>query len=366
MTNSTISDTFLKKKEEREELLLLKCVMVWIKFRFQIPMKFNVKKDDIKYVQELQKVDNLKKVAIISDEDAWTLEKNAFLLNIIGRKVLNEIVTDDLFQKFGSVITSCNRKESIVNIALVSTVDKDNTPQVMPCSLVIMNKSDIVTQFKKTDTVIQPNHVDMVPFLKIKIPSLLTKNEIQLIESAYYEYKDKDTVKKDREKIIADKVAEDNNLKAIIKAIGKENNSNALSKLAITLHTLVTHSYKVDPQRVSKIKYGSNGASPVMNFSRLYYVNYDVDLNMMKEILDPIMDQDINIRVHNNRILFTTGRYDPEDDVDMETLISTTIDTVDDLEKSFKSCIGSMASIFDVKKIIKQVISGKDKNITTP
>ena len=356
MINSNVSNVFLENKKEREELLLIKSIMVWIKFRFNIPMKFYVKKEDQKYVKALQDVDNLLKVAIISTEDAWGLEKNAFLINIIGRKFLQETVTDDLFEKYGSVITACNRMESLVNIALVSTVDKNATPQVMPCSLVIMKNEDIVTQFKKTETVLQPNHVDIIPFLKIKIPSLLSKPEIKLIENIYYEYKDTVVVVRDRDRVVSNREAEVTNLKAITKIVNPNDTSVDITKLAISLYALVIHSYTVDPQRISKIRYGSGGASPVMDFSRLYYVTYGIDLGIIKEILDPIIDPNMHIRVHGDRILFTTGRYDPTDDIEMEAIASTTFDSAEAVDQLFNARIGTMASVADVKKILKQVM----------
>lgn len=346
---------------ERKELLLFKTLVSWVKLRFVDSMNIAFDAKTLPLIREIQAVDQMKKPGMISDEDAWIIEKNALLFSVATRAFLHDFLPKQLFDSYGEAKFSSNRKGSVVDIALLPIkLGPAVINEVAPCTMYIAKKSEVVKKFKETNSFSPSSHVDIIPLIKTNLSVFLTKEERKNIEKYYHKYKANPDIIKAKEEIIKRKLIEDKNLKSVLRAINSQGKRTSILKLAITIYTLVKNMYQTVPHNISKIKFEGNGGSPVPDFSRLFYIEYDVDLEQVKTILEPLVDPDLKIKLGNNRILFTTASgLNPDSDNEMENVVSAKIINEKGLNHLFETHVGPMALIDDVNKIMDKFLQNK-------
>ena len=88
--------------EEISERVLLKALLVWVKLRYVVPLKLAYPKYELDTVRLINKISNQQIVAVISDKDIWTIQKNAALFNIVARVFAKHFMTPELFAEYGS------------------------------------------------------------------------------------------------------------------------------------------------------------------------------------------------------------------------------------------------------------------------
>lgn len=350
---------FLNLQEERNEKLLMKCLLAWVKVRFIVPMKYDVPKIIAKEVKELAGVERLSKAAIISEEDAWVIEKNACLFNVISKNLMNKILSKDIYRSYGAPTVMTDRKNSIMDIALLPPSFETGIAEIMPCSLFIMKKSKLVEQCKENKSYITDKHIDIIPMLKVKITDFLNLEQLNYINELYDLYKADEEILKAKQIVIDSRAREEQNLNAILKVINRQKDSTNIVKLGITLYTVIKHAYGTTPQTVMKIRYGANGANPVMQFSKLFNIEYEIDLEIIKNILGPLLNNEIKIRVHENLILFTTGSEEPSDENAMEKIFTTDIKDEAALDFTFETYVSPMVSMGDINRIMQKFLTYK-------
>lgn len=346
---------------ERRELLLLKTLVSWVKLRFSDPLKITFNANELPPIKQIQAVDQMEKPGMISDEDAWIIEKNSLLFSVVTRAFLHDYLPKELFNSYGEARFSSNRKGSVVDIALLPVkLGPAVVSEVVPCTMYIAKMSEVVKRFKETNTFFSHSHVDVIPLIKMNLSTFLTKDDQGNIEKYYRKYKVDPNIIKAREEIEERRLMEDKNLKSVLRAINSQGKRTDTIKLAVTMYTLVKTMYRIVPHNISKIKFEGNGGSPVPDFSRLFHIEYDTNLEQIKIILEPLIDSDLKIKLGNNRILFTTASgLDPDNDTDMENVVSAKIISEKGLEHLLETHVGPMASIDDVNKIMDKYLQEK-------
>ena len=344
---------------ERRERLLIKAMLGWIKYRFAMPLQMLVPQEGREILKTVASLEQLQKAAIISDEDAWLLEQNAGLFGIVAKTYMRKLLPNEVFANHGAPTLMSDRKNRVVDIALLPPTSTTPVLNVMPCSMYIADKRDVVKKFRDVSNFTKGKHVDIVAMLIRNIDVLLSKNEQDLIHECFDKYKADDDVLALRESIVSEKEKEEKNLQAIQKVIRGQGDKTSLAKLAITLFTIVEHSYKTNPQNVMRIRYGTGGATPVFDYSRLFVIDYPVDLNMIQNILGTLMSGDIKIHVHDNKILFTTTNNKADDDDAMANVVTSMIESEEDLEVYFSTFVGPVATVSEVKRVMQRFLQEK-------
>jgi len=346
---------------ERRELLLIKAMVGWVKIRFADSLKITFDAKELASVRQLQAVDQSKKTGLISDEDAWLIEKNALLFSAVSRAFLHDILSKELFAAYGEAKFSSNRKGSVVDIALLPIkLGPGVVNEVVPCSMFIAKKSEIVKRFKKSKGFFSDAHVDVVPLIKNNLSIFLSKEDQKKIGEYYHKYKTDSDVIKAREEIEERKATEDRNLKSVLRAINSQGKRTDIVKLAVTIHTLIKSMYKIGPQNITKIKFDGDGGTPIPDFSRLFYIEYDADLEQIRAILEPLIDPELKIKIGVNRILFTTASgVDPDNDEEMKNVVHAKIINEKGLDHVFETHVGPMALIEDVNRIMDKFLQQK-------
>lgn len=343
--------------EERRDLVLLKALLCWVKARFATPLEMNFSKKQMEAISQLQMVDQGKKFGAISDEDAWLIERNALLFGVVGRSLLHDILPKSLFQGYGEVRFSSSRRGSVVDIAMLPIKLQEGVKEVIPCSMYITKSADLASKFKKNHSLHTEKYVDIVPLLKHFIPELLSKEEERGIEKYYHQYKFDPDVVKSRKAIEKRKDADDKNLRGVLRAIRSQGSKTDTVKLAVALHTFIKEEYKAAPHNVSRISFEKSGPTPVPDFSRLFVIGYDVDLDQVRSILEPILESNIKIKTGEGKVLFTTSSgLNPDDEDDMKNIPTAQIKNEKGLDSLIETQVGPLASIDDVNRIMDKYL----------
>lgn len=348
---------------ERQELLMLKALMVWIKVRFTSQMGIKYEKDALTCLQQLSHIDQNKKSAFISHDDAWIIEQNSVLYNAVTRFFLNEFLPKELFATAGDCRFNASRRGSVVDIALFPVSMGGNVTDVVPMTMYINKRADIIKRYEERK-LYSARDVDIIPLLKMHIDRILTSKECKVIEEYYNKLKNEPDVLKAKEEVISKKVAEDKNLNAALRAINAQGKKAETLKLAVTLYTLIKGKYKNGHNQVTRVTFDGPGNQPsvVPDFSNLFIIGYPVNLHEIKSILEPIVNSEIKIKVGEKpgRILFTTASgMDPDDDDEMINVVTAKIFTERGLEHIFETTVGPMVSVQDIEKIREKFLQWK-------
>ena len=343
--------------DERRNLLLLKAMVAWVKVRFATALKIKYSKHEVEILQQLHAIEQISKVALIADDDAWLIEQNSLLYSIVTRMFLHEILPDDMFLKFGDSRFNANRKASIVDISLYPVTLSMAVAEVAPSAMWIVKREDIVKSFTERQTYIADKEVDIIPLLKSKVNDLLTKKEQDSIKEYFDTYKNDPDVLESKARIVEMKTIEDNNLKSVLRAINSQGKRTELLKLAVSIFTIVKSTYSTSPQKVSRIMFEGKSPSIVPDYSMLFEIDFDIDLNEIKAILDQVVDSQLKIKVSGNRILFTTlSGMDPDNKEQMDSINCTKFLSQKGLDHIFETYVGPLASIDDVNRIMDKYL----------
>jgi len=343
--------------EEREEKLLLKAILVWLRMRFVTPLKLKVKQDHVTAIQHVQKLEKMDLFAVITKTDAWVIEKNVDLFNLVARKYMRRVLSKEAYGKYGGITFVVNRSMNSVDVCLLPPTFKPKIQSgILPCSMFIVTNETLVKDIKKKE---QQKQFDVIPFMKRNIPHFLHPEDVEDINTDFDKFKTDFNVVKSKLNIIAVKDHEDKNLEEVLTAIENHGGDSSLMKVTIMMHYQVTKAYNRDPQTILKIRY-DNGPDPVKNFSQLFMVNYDIDMDSIKIALERVLVKDIKVMVRDNRMLFTTSPVaiipdapvDPADSMFVPHVNTIIIENEEAMSYFFNMCVGTVIAIDDVVKIV--------------
>jgi len=341
---------------EREEKLLLKAILVWLRMRFVTPLKFKVKQEHVASIQHVQRLEKMDLFAVITKSDAWIIEKNVALFNLVAREYMRRVLPKESYGKYGGITFVVNRSVNSVDVCLLPPTFK---PQIqdglLPCSMFIVANEALVKAVKKKE---QQKQFDVIPFMKRNIPHFLDPEDVAAINADFDKFKTDHDVIKNRRNVIAIREHHDKNLEDVLAIIDSGGGDPALMKVAIMMHNVVHKGYTRNPQTITKIRY-DNGPEPIKNFSQLFIVNYDIDMESIKIALKRVMGKDIKILVRDNRILFTTifteipdGPVDSEDSMFMPHVNSIIVENEEAMCYFFDMCVGTIVSIEHTASIV--------------
>ena len=333
---------------EREEKLILKAILVWLRMRFVTPLKFKVKQEHVASIQHVQRLEKMDLFAVITKTDAWVIEKNVALFNMVAREYMRRVLPKESYGKYGGITFVVNRAMNSVDVCLLPpTFQPQIQSGLLPCSMFIVANEALVKAVKKKE---QQKQFDVIPFMKRNIPHFLDSEDVAAINADFDKYKTDNDVVKSRTNVIAVRDHQDKNLEDVLAIIDNGSNNSSLMKVAIMMHNVVHKGYTRDPQTIMKIRY-DNGSTPVKNFSQLFMVNYDLDMESIKTSLGSVLAKDIRILVRDNRILFTTtfteipdGPVDPEDTIFMPHVNSIIVENEEAMSYFFDMCVGTVVS----------------------
>jgi hypothetical protein len=223
----------------------------------------------------------------------------------------------------------------------------------------VVKKSDIVERFDASKNYYSEKDVDLIPALKSKLNKLLTKKEHESILKHYQDYKNDPDVVQSNKLIIERREIEDNNLKSVLRAINAQGKRTDLLKLVVSIHTIIksTYSNYTSPRNISRIIFGDRGNSMVPEYSMLFCVEYETDLEEVKNILQQVVDPEIKVRVGEGKVLCTTeSGIDPNDESILATVPVTKFVSQKGLDHVFETYVGPLASIEDVNKIMDKYL----------
>ena len=347
--------------DELAERVLLKALLVWVKLRFVAPLKLKYPEFDQDIPKLVSAVANNKAVAVVSDTDIWTVQKNAALFSTVARAFAKKFMTDELYQGYGAISFEADRKRHDAAIVMTPAQYQPSFNEIIPCIMHVKAHDQILRDYKDHGYTHQ-HQVDIIPMLKAKRNVYLTPEENAVIDKAYKDFKsDPDFVQK-RKDIETERMLEDKQLKAVLKAMSRQGDSSDI-KLAVAMHTIVDTSYQHDAHRVMKVTIDGKDATPVKEFSRLFIINYDADLEYIKLLLENMIDPNIKIKVGKGRILFTTkSGADPNAEGLHNDISTMVINDRESLDHHFDLHVGHITDIADVERIMQRVIQHKYKN----
>jgi len=346
---------------EREEKLVLKSLLFWLCVRFIRPLKWHVEAKHMPIVKTLQALEIMGLYAIVSDRDAWLIEKNATLFNVLARKYLKRVLPKQVYDAYGAISFVVNRRLGTVDICLLPPVFHSSFSEILPCSMTIIPNNELIKMVKADRKVGGVSkQLDIISFLKGNFHKIFTHDDVKGIHADFDEYKVDPDVVKDKETIIAARAHEDANLKTILDILSFDPHNLPTLKLATTMFIMVKTSYMNDPQQIMKIKFETTGTLPVKDFSKLFIINYDSNLDVIKGILEPMLP-DMKIKISANKILFTTNNQeDPEDPKFASSLSTLIVDSEAGLSYFFDIHIGSSVSVGEATRIADSLSSDPD------
>ena len=360
MSNTTaISVNF----QHRKERLLLKSLLTWVTMRFAGVQDRKFEGTNLYNYQQLCNLEQMKKIAIISESDAWLMEQNASLFSRIGCEFMKEFLNEELYKSYGGILFAIDRKNRVADIALIPPSRNGVLQEVTPCTMFVLEDDAIIKQYKETETLVREKYIDIVPLLSSMITTTLEPRWNRLIDRLFDKYKDDSELLDMRSRVQARREKEEETLEKVLKAINVQGSRVNLAKLAIILHTAINVSYNSGPNLITKLKYQTGGgAVPVMEFSRAFTVDFMDTLEPLAEILQPLIPNDIKIKTHENTILFTTGNLSPSSEADMNTILTANVPDEATLDHIFNNHVGPNVSIDDVAKVMNRVLFQKYKN----
>lgn len=351
--------------EDRSELLLFKSLMAWVALRFSTAVGQQYEGDLLKKFQQIQSVEQIKKAGIISENDAWTVEKNSMLYTAVASEFLKEHIPQELYDSYGNILFSCSKSTAMLDISMVPTVfDLKHFRDIAPCSMFIAKNDELIEKYKEHDSIIRKETIDIIPLLKSMVGEVFTKEDNTRLNEIYNKWKNDPEVVDAKNRIMQKREQEQKNLANVLNAITVQGDRMVLAKLAVALYTIVKYTYSRAPHSINKIKFMPNGSGePVLDFSRVFKVNCIDDVQEVKNILDPIVHSDIKIKVHEDNILFTTSsKLDPSDEDAMTDVTGLKIDNLTTLDYVFENHVGPITSVDDVHKIMDKVLYEKYQN----
>lgn len=347
--------------EELKERVLLKALLVWVKLRFAVPLKLQYPYDK-KTVDLIDRVSNNKLVPVVSDDDIWIMQRNAALFNIVARAFSKHFMTPELYSSYGAIEFNADRKRHEAHILMTQAEFQPQSNELWPCVMYVKPHGDILKDFQDRGLMSQ-SQIDIIPLLKNKRNVFLTKEENAIIDKAYNDFKSDPQFMQKRKNIETERFIEDKHLKAVLNVVNRQGQQNSTTKLAIALFTIVDMSYKHDAHKVLKVTHDGKGSTPILDFSKMFVVNYDVDLGYIEQILRPMIDTNIKIIVGKNRILFTTQNGADVDDPKWNTSKSIfTIKSEEAMNRYFDTHVGHVTSLDDVEGIMQRVLQHKYKD----
>lgn len=350
--------------EELAERVLLKSLLVWVKLRYVVPLRLEYQKDELDTVQLIDKISNQQVVAVISDKDIWTIQKNVALFNIVSRAFAKHFMTDELYSEYGAIDIHADRKRADADISMSPAEYQGVWNEIIPCIMYVKPHSQIIDDYKHNGFK-HDHQADIIPILKSKCNVFLTKAEHAVIDKAYDDFKADPQFVLSREHIETARSIEEKHLKAILKSIRKGNDSDKvafpMTKLTLTIFTIVEMAYKHDAHKVLKIMNDKN--TPVFDFTKLFIIAYPTDLEYIEAILRPVIDANIKIHVGKGRILFTTQSGVDPNDPSLNDLQSTLIVKSEEfLDHHFDTQVSAVASLADVDRIMERILQHKYKD----
>jgi hypothetical protein len=345
---------------QRKDRLVLKSLLTWVTLRFANVQGRKFEGKDLRHCHQLSLLDQMKKIAVVSESDAWIMEKNSALYSKVARAFMKEFLNDELYSSYGEVLFSTDRHTRISTVALIPPSRSGKLQEVAPCSMFIMDDAEIIEKYKENDQLIHDKYVDIVPLLNIMISTLLTPQHNAIIDRLYDKFKDDPEVIEMRDKVEAKRAVEEDNLAKVLSAINVQGSRVNLAKLAIVLHTIIKSSYNNGPNLISKLRFESNGeTTPVIEYTRGFVIPFVESLEPIKEILEPLISNEIKIKVSGDKIIFTTGIATPDD---MEGHIVGNITSEDTLDYMFNNHVAPTVSIDEVTKVMNRVLYQKYKS----
>lgn len=349
--------------EEKKERLMLKSLLTWVTIRFANAQGRKFEGTNLKYHQQLSIIEQMKKVAVISKSDAWIIEQNAPLFAKVARDFMKEFLNKELYDSYGGVLFAIDPKTRIADVVLIPPTRSGAMQEVAPCTMYIMDDSEIIKQYKDTESLVNDQRVDILPLLKIMITGMLEPRYNHLIDTLFDKYKNDEDVLEMRERIRARRVEEEENLERVLKAISVQGSRVQLAKMAIVLHTIISASYNSGPNLITKLRFEKGGSTiPVMDYSRAFTIDFMDTLEPLKEILAPILPTDIKIRIKDKTILFTTGNVSLDNESDMATVMTANVANEEALNYMFENHIAPTVSIDEVSRVMNRVLFQKYKN----
>jgi len=339
---------------EREERLLLKAILVWIKMRFITPLHVKLEESDTPAISIISRLEGMSLFAVVSQRDAWIMEKNAKLFNNVGREFMKKTIPEKAYEVYGGVTFVANRAMNSVDVCLLPPTYKPQMQGVLPCTMFIQSDKSLVKAFKSKK---ETNHFDVIPFLKRQIQHFLTPEEESSILDNYNKFKIDPEVIKHRKHVEEVKKYEDKNLDAVLKMMADCEDINAV-KLAVMIYNSVAKAYSHDPHTVMKIKF-EGAPVPVNDFSQLFMLRYETDLEIIKAVLDGVILPDIKITCVPDKILFSTssrtipeGPTDPLDPLFVSNTNTVIVESEEAMSYYFDMCVGTLISQDDVQRVV--------------
>jgi hypothetical protein len=360
--------------EERREKLLLKALLTWLRMRFTIPLKDDVSKGNEWRTNVIRKLEGMSIYALVTSSDAWIIERNAALFDAVAKAYTRRILPDKKYNSFGGVTIAVSRKMNTVDICLVSPSFDVPVSGVVPCSMFIVADTALVKLFKdkKKDTSTQ---FDIIPFLKRSIPHFLSASDVAFINKMYDAYKGESEIVKNRQNVEVVKVHEDKNVEKVNATIAAQEGDKDLHTLGVLMHHVVDTSYNVDPRNVMMIKHERGQRVSVKDFSQLFVLKYNADLEEIKRALRKILIRDIKIMISGPRILFSTildkipdGPDEPKDPNEYmlkNHINSIVVENVEAFNHYFNMCVAPSIKIENVKRVMAAFNREAESNSNT-
>ena len=348
--------------QELSERVLLKSLMVWVKIRFIVPLKLTYPSYEADTIKIIDSISNNKLVAVVSDADIWTIQRNATLFNAVARAFAKHFMTPELFAEFGAISFFADYKKHEANITMNRTSFAPPGNSLLPCIMFNKPHGQILRDYKDHGFLYK-SQIDIIPRLKSKREVFITPEENAIIDKAYNDFKNDPEFVQKRTDIEIARQIEEKHLAAVMKAVNRRGDQSAITKLAIAMHTIVDMSYKHDAHKVLKVTMNGHDATPIMDFTRMFVINYDIDLDFIAEILRPLVDSNIKINVGKNRILFTTqSGVDPDDPKLVELPNTLIIKDEAAFNQYFDTHVGPVTALDDVESIMQRILQHKYKD----
>ncbi len=350
--------------KERSERLLVKSLLVWIKMRFATKLKLKKTKAQERAIETILKIEEDMIYPIIMQSDAWMIDRNAALYNAIIQDFLVYRLPAKIFESCGDVSCMVNRRMNVVDICL-QPVSSHHTNIVTPCSMLVGDDKAMVRSFKKAeeeaegDEEIFSNQLDIIPFLKLHIPSFIDTEESDIITRSFNQHKNVAEIVQFRVDADQSKYEEDTNLTNIQTLIKSSSASKYDIYLAITMHNMINRAYNLSPREILKIKFKGTPIA-VKQFSQLFIMGDECNLEIIYNVLRTLINEDIKIVYGNNKMLFTTGDTSVIHAIgDITESLSGEIPTVvmdnqEATEDFFTMCVGPVVKASEVLEIVNR------------
>ena len=333
MSNAHLQNNVVLEPEfgSASSRLIVKCCIQWINIRFSEVINIDI---NPKLKDEYNAFCNLlegSKVALISENDGWEIEKNARLIEMVATDHLRNVLPDDMFEMYGGVVVTCDRKCGIAEIGFAPMGPVPGYEMMPPCTMCIIEGPKLIADTKDNGSLVGPLTIDVLPFLKTLLGGFSFPRYEAYINKCTATRSGDATVIANKATVIRKRYDEVAHLAKIESEISNniapEGESHKVAlKLAIALHFLVRTHYDSDAYSVMKVTFNEKGGTPILDFSHLFDISMDLDLTYIQRILNPLVQHGIKIKVSGDKgkILFTTNGQDDPDNEKYKELVRTT------------------------------------------